>query len=120
MNGEVKTTFLISSFEADQGKLLGIPFEKPIELVTYEDDWNPYETLLDSNIFSPSLHPNTMIDGDMRDFSSRGLATSGFYTIGLGGRVEQVRQIKFERGRLVSFVQSILALWIVFVHYGVA
>jgi Xaa-Pro aminopeptidase len=35
-----------------------------------------------------------MVDEEMRDFIQRGLASVGFDVVGLGGHVEEVRQIK--------------------------
>lgn len=47
--GEVKakTTFLAPSFEVERARLLGMPFleGRNIEVVPYEEHWNPYETL---------------------------------------------------------------------------
>lgn len=95
------TTFLVPSFEAERARLLHMPFEHGIEVVTYEEHWNPYLTLLNSPLFSlrdseNATAPKIMVDDEMRDFISRGLAENGFDASGLGGQVEQVRQIKTE------------------------
>jgi len=95
--GKAKTTFLVPSFEAERARLLDMPFEEPIELVTQEEHWNPYDTLFNSSIFARGTAPKIMVDEEMRDFISRGLSHAGFSTVGLGGHVEQVRQIKSER-----------------------
>lgn len=89
------TTFLVPSFEAERARLLHMPFEKEIEVVNYEEHWNPYTTLLNSSLFAGQA-PKIMVDDEMRDFISRGLAQNGFNVTGLGGQVEQVRQIKTE------------------------
>lgn len=102
-DGEVKarTTFLVPAFEAERARLLGMPFEDELELVTYEEHWNPYATLLESEAFRniPNNHggdktPKIMVDDEMRDFISRGFAGNGFDVHGLGGEVERVRQRK--------------------------
>lgn len=95
---KAKTTFLVPSFEAARARLLHMPFEEPLEFVTYEEHWNYYSTLRDSYIFKPfiSRNPKVMVDEEMRDFISRGLAEHGFSVVGLGGEVERVRQTKSE------------------------
>ncbi|KAF2172436.1 hypothetical protein M409DRAFT_17669 [Zasmidium cellare ATCC 36951] len=94
---KAKTTFLVPSFEAERARLLNMPFESEIELVTYEEHWNPYTTLLSSSIFSTAkTAPKVMVDEEMRDFISRGLADNGFNVHGLNGEVERVRETKSE------------------------
>lgn len=97
---EPKVTFLVPSFEEERARLLGMPFEERIETVTYEEHWNPYRALLESPLFAAvTVHgrkPKVMVDEEMRDFIARGLSDSGFDVIGLGGKVEQVRQTKSE------------------------
>ncbi|KAF7189795.1 putative peptidase C18A7.01 [Pseudocercospora fuligena] len=90
------TTFLVPSFEAERARLLKMPFEKEISVVTYEEHWNPYATLLSSPIFAShkKTSPKVMVDEEMRDFISRGLSINGFDVHGLGGAVERVRQTK--------------------------
>lgn len=92
------TTFLVPSFEAERARLLQMPFpNNEIEVVTYEEHWNPYLTLLQSPLFAShkSLSPKIMVDEEMRDFISRGLSNAGFSVQGLSGStVEQVRQRK--------------------------
>lgn len=95
------TSFLVPSFEAERARLLHMPFAHEIEVVTYEEHWNPYSTLLKSSLFAlggleETVAPKIMVDDEMRDFISRGLAANGFNVSGLGGQVEQVRQIKTE------------------------
>lgn len=96
------TTFLVPSFEAERARLLHMPFLGGLDLVTYEEHWNPYSTLLSSSVFSSGvgsetkLPPKIMVDEEMRDFISRGLAENGFDVHGLGGQVERVRQTKSE------------------------
>jgi len=94
------TSFLVPSFEAERARLLSMPFEEPISLVTFEEHWNPYDTLFHSSVFAERYQqgkpPRIMVDDEMRDFISRGLADSGFSVTGLGGSPETVRQIKSE------------------------
>lgn len=92
------TTFLCPSFEAERARLLGMPFANSIQIVPWEEHWNPYTTLQKSGVFG-DLHrvPRLMVDEEMRDFIQRGLATAGFDVVGLQGRVEQVRQSKSEK-----------------------
>lgn len=90
------TTFLVPLFEAERARLLNMPLERDIQLVTYEEHWNPYSTLLDSPVFAScgESSPKIMVDEEMRDFISRGLSNNGFDVVGLGGEVEEMRQIK--------------------------
>lgn len=90
-----KTSFLVPSFEAIRAQLLDMPFLSPIELVTWEEHWNPYTTLLDS--WDPSAGKKIMVDDEMRDFIQRGLGENGFQVVGLGGEVERVKQTKSAR-----------------------
>ncbi|KAI2998885.1 hypothetical protein CBS147346_7967 [Aspergillus niger] len=90
-----KTTFLAPSFEAERARLLNMPFLEPIEIIPWEEHWNPYDTLKNSVIFSAlDRAPRLMVDEEMRDFIQRGLGHSGFEIVGLMGEVERVRQIK--------------------------
>ncbi|KAL2011439.1 hypothetical protein VTN00DRAFT_4157 [Thermoascus crustaceus] len=92
------TTFLCPSFEAERARLLNMPFLKPIQIIPWEEHWNPYTTLTKSGIFSNlERTPRLMVDEEMRDFIQRGLAEDGeFDIVGLrdGKKVEAVRQIK--------------------------
>ncbi|CAK4032608.1 Creatinase aminopeptidase [Lecanosticta acicola] len=91
------TTFLVPSFEAERARLLKMPIMGEIELVTYEEHWNPFDTLLSSHVFAAEKRaPKIMVDEEMRDFISRGLAENGFDVHGLSSDVERVRQIKSE------------------------
>ncbi|ORY16129.1 peptidase M24 [Clohesyomyces aquaticus] len=98
-NGSViaNATFLVPHFEEVRARLLRMPFIEKISTVTYEEHWNPYTTLWESTIWGDTLSPTLMVDEEMRDFISRGLASNGFTVVGLGGKVEAVRQIKTER-----------------------
>lgn len=95
------TSFLVPAFEAERARLLNMPFEEPIELVPWEEHWDPYHTLWTSDTFSHMTEhgraPTIMVDEEMRDFISRGLANEGFHAVGLSGEVERVRQIKTAR-----------------------
>lgn len=95
--GSVKanTTFLCPSFEAERARLLGMPFTEEIQIVPWEEHWDPYVTLQESDVFSELTRtPRLMVDEEMRDFIQRGLSSVGFDVVGLRGRVEEVRQIK--------------------------
>lgn len=89
------TSFLCPSFEAERARLLDMPFKEPIQIIPWEEHWNPYSTLMESHTISGSS-PRLMVDEEMRDFIQRGLGSAGFDVVGLGGRVEQVRQVKPE------------------------
>ncbi|PIB01878.1 putative peptidase [Cercospora beticola] len=90
------TSFLVPAFEAERARLLKMPFSRDIDLITYEEHWNPYTTLRSSYAFGSygESTPKVMVDEEMRDFISRGLMQHGFDVKGLGGAVERVRQIK--------------------------
>jgi Xaa-Pro aminopeptidase len=96
--GEIvaNTSFLVPSFEAERARLLNMPFEEEPSWVTYEEHWNPYATLVNSEVFASfrERRPRIMVDEEMRDFISRGLSSNGFDVVGLGGEIERVRQIK--------------------------
>ncbi len=95
---KARTSFLVPSFEAERARLLDMPFEEPINLITYEEHWNCYFTLRHSPIFESftKRRPRIMVDEEMRDFISRGLAEHDFEIVGLGGEAERVRQTKSE------------------------
>ncbi|KAH6681895.1 xaa-pro dipeptidase [Halenospora varia] len=99
--GEVKgaTTFLAPSFEVERVRLLGMPFAEELEIVPWEEHWNPYQTLrkywsLQTAEYAVKADPKVMVDEEMRDFIQRGLVNNGFDVVGLGGEVERVRQTK--------------------------
>ncbi|KAJ5233210.1 uncharacterized protein N7469_004976 [Penicillium citrinum] len=94
-NIKANTTFLCPSFEAERARLLGMPFTEAIQIVPWEEHWDPYITLQQSDVFSDlTRKPRLMVDEEMRDFIQRGLSSVGFEVVGLSGRVEEVRQIK--------------------------
>ncbi|KAL1986498.1 hypothetical protein VTN96DRAFT_6257 [Rasamsonia emersonii] len=92
------TSFLCPSFEAERARLLEMPFSEPIQIIPWQEHWDPYATLMESGIFtaaaSENRPPRLMVDEEMRDFIQRGLGEEGFDVVGLQGRVEAVRQIK--------------------------
>lgn len=90
------TSFLVPAFEAERARLLKMPFAQDLDLITYEEYWNPYTTLRSSHAFGTHAiwMPKVMVDEEMRDFISRGLMNQGFDVKGLGGAVERIRQIK--------------------------
>ncbi|KAI6081775.1 Prolidase/Aminopeptidase P-like protein [Hypoxylon rubiginosum] len=92
-----KTAFLAPYFEEGRVRMLGIPSREPeLEIVIWEEHWDPYSTLIESQLFSglADRKPKIVIDEEMRDFIARGLANAGFQTQGLTPEVELVRQIK--------------------------
>ncbi|KAI0095868.1 Prolidase/Aminopeptidase P-like protein [Daldinia grandis] len=96
-----KTAFLAPHFEEGRVRMLGIPsFEPELDIVVWEEHWDPYGTLLQSRLFAGTgMHgherkPRLMIDEELRDFIARGLANAGFETVGLSADVELVRQLK--------------------------
>lgn len=90
------TTFLVPSFEATRARLLNMPFTSNIDLITWEEHWNPYTTLFDS-WGSSKAGKKLMVDDEMRDFIQRGLGENGFEVVGLSGEVERVKQTKSAR-----------------------
>ncbi|KAJ5666579.1 hypothetical protein N7462_010988 [Penicillium macrosclerotiorum] len=95
---KANTTFLCPSFEAERARLLGMPFAEPIQIVLWEEHWDPYGTLKHSDVFMDlTRSPRLMVDEEMRDFVQRGLGTVGFDVVGLRGQVEEVRQIKTKK-----------------------
>jgi len=92
-----KTAFLAPHFEEGRVRMLGIPSqEEQLDIVIWEEHWNPYETLIKSRLFSgmEGKTPKLMVDEEIRDFIVRGLDKAGFETVGLDPEVELVRQLK--------------------------
>jgi hypothetical protein len=90
---EARTRFLAPSFEEGRVRMLGIPAEGELEIITWEEHWDPYSTLRDG-LFGGKKGTKVVIDEEMRDFIVRGLNSAGFETFGLYGEVEAVRQMK--------------------------
>ncbi|KAK2001330.1 metallopeptidase family M24 [Colletotrichum falcatum] len=89
-----KTAFLSPHFEEGRVRMLGIPArEEELDIVPWEEHWNPYDTLLKSHIFN-GRSAKIMVDEEIRDFIVRGLESAGFSTVGLNPEVELVRQQK--------------------------
>lgn len=89
-----KTSFLSPLFESGRVRMLGIPArEKHLDIVVWEEHWNPYQTLKDE-LFAGYGGRTLMVDEEMRAFIVRGLDANGFKTVGLSGEVEAVRQTK--------------------------
>ncbi|KAI1424712.1 peptidase M24, structural domain-containing protein [Xylaria sp. FL1777] len=102
-SGEIsaKMAFLAPHFEEGRVRMLGIPSrEDELDIVVWEEHWDPYATLLESRIFAGfngttrRQAPKLVVDDEIRDFISRGLSNAGFETVGLTPQVELVRQIK--------------------------
>lgn len=91
------TSFFVPHFEETRARLLQMPFQEEIHAITYEEHWNYYTTLYESEIWGGTLSPVLMVDEEMRDFIQRGLSSNGFTVHGLNGEVEAVRQAKTER-----------------------
>lgn len=90
-----KTAFLSPHFEEGRVRMLGIPsHESELDIVIWEEHWNPYTTLLESRLFKDIESPTLMVDEEMRDFIVRGLDAGGFRTVGLTPEAELVRQQK--------------------------
>ncbi|KAK3181951.1 hypothetical protein K4F52_006690 [Lecanicillium sp. MT-2017a] len=96
--GEVKgkMAFLAPHFEEGRVRMLGIPAaEHNLDIVVWEEHWDPYKTLAESRLFAHLDGPPTlMIDEEMRDYIVRGLAGAGMRTVGLSPEAELVRQTK--------------------------
>ncbi|KAI0123472.1 metallopeptidase family M24 [Xylariales sp. AK1849] len=100
-SGEVvaKTAFLAPHFEEGRVRMLGIPArEEDLNIVVWEEHWNPYATLMDSGLFGADTTsdrtPKLMVDEEIRDFIARGLGANGFQTVGLSPEIELVKQVK--------------------------
>ncbi|KAI1390616.1 Prolidase/Aminopeptidase P-like protein [Hypoxylon trugodes] len=96
-----RTAFLAPHFEEGRVRMLNIPSRDPeLDIVIWEEHWDPYTTLLESHLFANvkangnKRKPKLMIDEEMRDFIARGLANTGFETFGLSPEAELIRQIK--------------------------
>jgi Xaa-Pro aminopeptidase len=90
---EAKTSFLSPHFEEGRVRMLGIPSKNDLDIVIWEEHWNPYLTLRDQ-MFGGKEGIKLMIDEELRDFIVRGLTDAGFQTVGLQGEVEAVKQTK--------------------------
>jgi Xaa-Pro aminopeptidase len=101
-----KTAFLSPHFEEGRVRMLGIPSnEETLDIVPWEEHWNPYDTLLKSHLFSDKPRPTIMVDEEMRDYIVRGLGSNGFTTVGLSPEAELVRQIK--SGAEVELIRAV-------------
>lgn len=95
-----KTAFLAPHFEEGRIRMLNIPSrDDKLNIITWEEHWNPYKTLLTSSLFSSDSNkeaatPTLMVDDEIRDFIVRGLDSAGFHTVGLSPGTELVRQQK--------------------------
>lgn len=89
-----KTTFLAPHFEEGRVRMLGIPSrDEELDIIIWEEHWNPYDTLMNSTLFSKQ-RPKLMADEEIRDYIVRGLDAAGFETVGLSPEAERVRQLK--------------------------
>lgn len=90
---KAKTSFLSPAFEEGRVRMLGIPSDGELDIVTWEEHWNPYKTLKEG-LFSNKDNVTLMVDDEIRDYITRGLDANGLKTVGLAGEVEAVRQTK--------------------------
>ncbi|CCF44026.1 metallopeptidase family M24 [Colletotrichum higginsianum] len=89
-----KTAFLSPHFEEGRVRMLGIPSrDAELDIVIWEEHWNPYDILLKSCLFD-GRPAKLMVDEEIRDFIVRGLDSAGFQTVGLNAEIELVRQRK--------------------------
>ncbi|KAF2093222.1 Creatinase/aminopeptidase [Rhizodiscina lignyota] len=89
-----KTSFLAPHFEEGRVRMLGIPArEKHLDIIIWEEHWNPYKTLKDK-LYPGDDERVVMVDEEMRDYIVRGLSQNGFKTVGLNAEVDAVRQTK--------------------------
>ncbi|KAI7634611.1 Creatinase/aminopeptidase, partial [Hortaea werneckii] len=96
-SGEIvaRTSILAPAFEVGRVRMLGIPgFTEGDRVIGWEEHWDPYKTLRKSGLFTEDGDVLLMMDEEIRDYIVRGLDRSGFETVGLGGEVEAVRQVK--------------------------
>lgn len=92
-----QTLFLSPSFEAERARLLHMPFTEPLNIIPWEEHWDPYATLHSYWKYTfPSSRSKFMVDEEMRDFIQRGLGKL-FDVVGLAGEVERVKQTKSPR-----------------------
>lgn len=93
---KAKTAFLSPHFEEGRVRMLGIPSRDPeLDIVVWEEHWDPYRTLVESRLFKDLGRPaKLMMDEEIRDYIVRGLDSAGFQTVGLNPAVELVRQQK--------------------------
>lgn len=88
-----ETSYLAPHFEETRVRMLDIPSEGELDIVTWEEHWNPYETMK-HDLFKGEHNITLMIDEELRDYIVRGLSDAGFKTAGLSTEVEAVRQTK--------------------------
>lgn len=92
-NVKAKTSFLSPAFEEGRVRMLGIPSYGELDIITWEEHWNPYKTLKEG-LFPNKDNVTLMVDEEIRDYITRGLDANGLKTVGLAGEVEAVRQTK--------------------------
>jgi Xaa-Pro aminopeptidase len=90
-----RTAVLSPHFEEGRVRMLGIPSrDEELDIVIWEEHWDPYATLIESRLFANTSSPTLMVDEEMRDYIVRGLTDAGFKTVGLSPEAELVRQTK--------------------------
>jgi Xaa-Pro aminopeptidase len=88
-----RTAFLSPQFGKGGVRMLGIRAAEELDVVTWEEHWNPYDTLR-KGMFGYRSGVKIVVDEEMRDYIVCGLDTNGFQTVGLSMTVEAVRQQK--------------------------
>lgn len=83
-----KTSFLAPHFEVARVRMLAIPTPRaaPLDIVVWEEHWDPYVTLRKSGLFVPGGPdtvdepdtPTLMLDPELRSFIAGGLQHAGF------------------------------------------
>src|SRR5206468_2135050 len=61
-----KTSLLSPHFEEGRVRMLGIPADGRLDIVTWEEHWNPYDTLR-KELFGGRAGVKIMVDEEMRD-----------------------------------------------------
>ncbi|KAJ3480276.1 hypothetical protein NLG97_g8107 [Lecanicillium saksenae] len=99
-----KTSFLAPHFEVSRVRMLPIPRAEPeLDVVVWEEHWNPYATLRRSRLFpAVAAHnpaevdqrPWLMVDAEMRSFIVGGLWDAGFRFRDLSPAVRKLPQVK--------------------------
>jgi len=96
---QANTTFLVAAFEAGRlGLIDDTALDTPLSMIIWQEHWDPYRTLLETHFDrAKTSAPKIMVEAEIRDFVSRGLAEAGLDVVGYGGDVEAVRQIKAKK-----------------------
>ncbi|KAF2453656.1 peptidase M24, structural domain-containing protein [Lineolata rhizophorae] len=93
--GSIKAdvSFLSPKFEEGRVRMLGIPSKSELNIITWEEHWNPYRTLREG-LFEEKERVKLVVDEEIRNFLVRGLEDNGFETVSVTVEIDAVRQIK--------------------------